>query len=329
MRSRLALVFAALLAAPASLTAQMVTARVPGIGPLHGRVVLDDGSPPPKGFTIMSTCGNLASWRDGTFTFTREATQGRSGRYVSQAPQRCDLVISRRGFRTYHGILPDQDTIVVLRRIGSEETVLASVGWKELECSARQGAAYGEGEAAMGLRQWAAAEKRLRSAVEACPAHARAWDELGLSLEMQGRSEEARAAYQKSAEADAQLALPLVHLAGVALAAGRNTEALELSERALKLKPVSLPRAWFYHCVASFEAGHFDAAEKSARRTIEEDRQHRFPRAEYLLGEVLARKGKADEAAIHLRAFLRLAPDDPDAGRARQLAAEMEKSATP
>jgi hypothetical protein len=26
---------------------------------LHGLVVLEDGSPPPKGLTVMSTCGNL------------------------------------------------------------------------------------------------------------------------------------------------------------------------------------------------------------------------------------------------------------------------------
>jgi Flp pilus assembly protein TadD len=75
----------------------------------------------------------------------------------------------------------------------------------------------------------------------------------------------------------------------------------------------------------SFDAGHVDAAEKSARRTIEEDKEHGFPRAEYLLGVVLARRGESAEAAAHLRSFLRLAPDGADAGRARQLAAEMER----
>jgi tetratricopeptide (TPR) repeat protein len=100
---------------------------------------------------------------------------------------------------------------------------------------------------------------------------------------------------------------------------------LEFSARALRPNPLNLPRAWFYHCVASFDAGHVDAAEKSARRTIEEDKEHGFPRAEYLLGVVLARRGESAEAAAHLRSFLRLAPDGADAGRARQLAAEMER----
>ena len=110
---------------------------------------------------------------------------------------------------------------------------------------------------------------------------------------MQGRAAEARAAYQKAVDADALFVLPLVHLAGLALAASRNGEALEFSARALRPNPLNLPRAWFYHCVASFDAGHVDAAEKSARRTIEEDKEHGFPRAEYLLGVVLARRGES------------------------------------
>jgi hypothetical protein len=39
---------------------------------LHGRVVLKDGSPPPRGFTAMCTCldSDLSTWHDGTFTFS-------------------------------------------------------------------------------------------------------------------------------------------------------------------------------------------------------------------------------------------------------------------
>jgi tetratricopeptide (TPR) repeat protein len=179
----------------------------------------------------------------------------------------------------------------------------------------------------MGLQEWATAEKWLRTAVKACPAHSMAWDELGLALEMQGRLGEARAAYEKAVDADSRLVMPVVHLAGLALTTSQNGEALQLSERALRLNPVDLPRAWFYHCVASFDAGHFEAAEKSARRTIEEDRGHGFPRAEYLLGVLLVRKGESAEAEVHLRTFLKLAPSDADAGRARQLTAEIGKTA--
>ena len=288
------------------LTAQVV--------PLTGRVVLEDGSPPPKGLTVMSTCGNLATSRDGTFNFT-------SG-YSLDGSHRCDLLVSLRGFRTVREVLPDKDEVrIILRRIGSEGALPASIDLKALVCSARLGHSYGEAEAAMGLQEWATAEKWLRRAVEACPAHSRAWDELGLALEMQGRRAEARAAYEKAVAADSRFVMPVVHLAGLALTASQNGEALQLSERALRLNPVDMPRAWFYHCVASFDAGHFEAAEKSARRTIEEDRGHGFPRAEYLLGVLLVRKGESTEAEAHLRTFLKLAPGDADAGRARQLTA--------
>jgi tetratricopeptide (TPR) repeat protein len=100
-----------------------------------------------------------------------------------------------------------------------------------------------------------------------------------------------------------------------------------MSERALQLNPVNMPRAWFYHALASFDTGNFEAAEKSALRAIDEDKAHAFPRAEYLLGVLLARKGESTNAAAHLRTFLELAPNDTYAERARQLLAEADKPA--
>ena len=64
MRLKPAAVLAVLMAIQTCLTAQVSSPL------LHGLVVLEDGSPPPKGLTVMSTCGNLSTWRDGTFTFT-------------------------------------------------------------------------------------------------------------------------------------------------------------------------------------------------------------------------------------------------------------------
>jgi hypothetical protein len=64
----------------------------------------------------------------------------------------------------------------------------------------------------MGLRDWAAAEKWLKTTVEACPPHSGAWDELGLALEMQGRAAEARAAYQKAVVGLFEIPTALSHL---------------------------------------------------------------------------------------------------------------------
>ena len=149
MSQKPAAVLAGIIAIQTCLTAQVSSPL------LHGRVVLEDGRPPPKGLTVMSTCGILSAWRDGTFT----VTSGYKARPGWQS-RRCGLFVSLRGFRTVHEVLPDKDNIrVVLHRIGSEGIVPASVDLRVLECAARLGRAYGEGEASMGLREWAAAEK--------------------------------------------------------------------------------------------------------------------------------------------------------------------------
>ena len=73
MRLKPAAVLAVLMAIQTCLTAQVSSPL------LHGLVVLKDGSPPPKGLTVMSTCGNLSTWRDGTFTFTSGYKRGPAG----------------------------------------------------------------------------------------------------------------------------------------------------------------------------------------------------------------------------------------------------------
>src|ERR1039457_5183582 len=63
MRLKPAAVLAVLMAIQTCLTAQVSSPL------LHGLVVLEDGSPPPKGLTVMSPCVILPAGRDGPFPF--------------------------------------------------------------------------------------------------------------------------------------------------------------------------------------------------------------------------------------------------------------------
>lgn len=284
----------------------------------RGHVVLEDGSPPPKGVTL-TICDTLTTAPGGAFEFRPSGEFGTSGRP-------CDVTIWLRGFHTYHGYLPlDVHYLrVMLRRVGSEGSPPAQINVRMLACANRSAQAFGKGEQTLGLRDWKAAAIWLRQTVEACPEHSIAWDELGFALEMQGRTDDAMDAYQRASKVEPDFVRPLVHLAGLALAASQEEAALEYSERAVQLKPVGMPRAWYYHCVANWKAGRFAVAEASARRAIEEDRERRFPRAEFALGALLARDGDRDAAVVHLRKFLELSPKDQEAGRARAMMAELE-----
>lgn len=60
-----------------------------------------------------------------------------------------------------------------------------------------------------------------------------------------------------------------------------------------------------------------DDAERSARRAVEIDVENQVPRAEYLLGIILASKGQNKEAVEHLQKYLQRDPKAPDKATVR------------
>ena len=93
------------------------------------------------------------------------------------------------------------------------------------------------------------------------------------------------------------------------------------------MNPIEFPAIYFYHAVATYNLKRFDAAEKSARRTIDLDSHQEFPRAELLLGSVLAVRGDRAGALEHLRKYLELSPKAPDAAQVNQAISQLETTA--
>jgi len=116
---------------------------------------------------------------------------------------------------------------------------------------------------------------------------------------------------------------PLVHLAGLAIAAQSWEEAASFTARAIALAPGDFPRAWLYDARANFMLKRLEQTESSARRVIDLDSGHAFPGAEYLLGMTLAARGDSGEASSHLRSYLELARRVKFAEPARRRLAEM------
>jgi len=216
-------------------------------------------------------------------------------------------------------------TTVVLRRLGAEGEAFPkrTVEVGALRATPAAHKAYAKGEAAMGLHDVANAERWFRAAVNEYPGHALAWDELGLALEELGKPQEARSAYLLSVEADPRLARPLVHLAGLAIAAQSWEEAARFTARAIPLAPGDFPRAWLYDARANFMLNRLEQTESSARRVIDLDSGHAFPGAEYFLGMTLAASGDSGQASSHLRRYLELAPQGKFAEPARRRLAEV------
>jgi tetratricopeptide (TPR) repeat protein len=104
-------------------------------------------------------------------------------------------------------------------------------------------------------------------------------------------------------------------------------EAAELSDRILRHNPADFPPGYYLNAMANLHTGNLDMAERSAREAVRIDTGRRNPRTTYVLGLVLSQKHEFGQSAEWLRAYLKAAPNAPDAGTVRKQLAEIEKLA--
>ena len=172
------------------------------------------------------------------------------------------------------------------------------------------------------------AEKHFRKATEQYPKYALAWEKLGrLQSEQQNRPD-ARASFQKAVEADPKYVPPYLQLATMDAEESKWDVVLETTNHILSIDGQHFPSAYFLHSAANFNLGNVAAAEKSALRAEELDKQHTMPRLELLLAEIFNRSGRSEIAAQHFRRFLELDPNSKEAESVRTRLAKLEVAAT-
>jgi protein O-mannosyl-transferase len=108
---------------------------------------------------------------------------------------------------------------------------------------------------------------------------------------------------------------------------GKWQETAELSGQVLHYNAAEYPAAYYFNAMANLQLGNLEAAEKSAREAIRLDRDHRNPKSSYVLGLILAREQNFQQATEALNAYLREAPDAPDAETVRKQRDELRKLA--
>jgi tetratricopeptide (TPR) repeat protein len=102
-------------------------------------------------------------------------------------------------------------------------------------------------------------------------------------------------------------------------------DAVGITDRAMKVKYTQSLPLYFYNAVANLALGRLEPAEQSTRKAVDLDPAHLFPKAEDLLGTVLAAKGDRQGAVEHLKKYLELSPKAEDAQKVKQLIAELER----
>jgi len=292
----------------------------------HAKIATEDGSPlpttpqliPARAVNLTSNCAITTQFGDGTVEYI---VNWRSRPYDPATLDVCEVTIRLKGYKTMDATLRNGG-VVVLKRIGDHEG--SKVSMTALKAPEAAKKAYGKGAVALTEEKWDAAQKNFQRAVEIYPEYAAAWSDLGEVFQHQSNPKQARTAWERAVEVDPGYIKPYVQLARLDLEEHRMEDAAGITDRALALNPVEFPAIYFFNAAANYNLKHFDVSEKSARRAIDLDPNHEIPRAQMLLGSVLAVKGDRDGALEHLRKYLEIAPHSADAAQVNQMIAKLE-----
>ena len=329
---------------------------------LTGKVVLEDGTPPPDPVAIQLLCRvtpRTVAYTDRKGSFSvdlhdrindvlpdasepgRDFTLNRSnpaqgGMVCPNDPNLLGASIqaSLPGYQSdavnlgsRHALdNPDIGTIF-LRRRGNVEGLSISATSALAPKDAQK--ALEKARADELKKKFPDAEKELQKAVSIYPKYAAAWLELGNVQAQQQNMEGARNSYSQALAADPKFVNPYVELATIAANEQKWPEVQDETKRLLKLDPIDFPQAWMLNAIANYNLGNKEEAEKSAREGISRDPAHRYPRMIYLLGVLQSQRQDFTASAASLRDYLKYAPNGPDADQIRKQLAEVEKAANP
>jgi tetratricopeptide (TPR) repeat protein len=325
--------------------------------PLNGRVMLDDGGPPPETVVIERVCNGVpraagytdrrgyfsidlgmdrgvmqdASTEDSGMRFPGQTSSAMAGgpasdrRYIN-----CDLRANLPGYRSQLVSLanrramdsPDVGTIF-LHRLGIAEGRLVSAISLAAPKDARK--AFEKGSDLARRRKLDDAIGNYRKAVDIYPKFAAAWFELGKLQAARGQADAAHQSFDAAVEADPKYLNPYLELSRLALGAKNWRELADVTGNAVKLDPFDYPQQFFFNSVANYNLHDMDAAEKSAREAERLDTGHLYPQVSHLLGVILAQRQDYIGAAGEMRNYLKFAPGAEDAATVRGQLDQLEK----
>ena len=331
---------------------------------VSGRVMLDDGTPPPQSVTIETVCNGTPhgegytdakgyfsfelGGRNGVIQDASEMTAFNSmgGNSPMGGPTTSPFGNSQSAERKYMGC----DLQAKLTGYRSQTVPLAGrrsmdnpdVGTILLHRNGRgggrqdgeRGVAGGAEERQEGLRKGSGQhqEKEIRGRAGESrkgggiyPKYATAWYELGMMQAGEGKMDMARKYFDLALENDPKYVKPYMQIAILELQAQKWQSVADLTDKLVKLDPFDYPQAFFFNSVANYNMQKFEEAEKSAPAAERLDTRHTMPKVSHILGMLLAMKKDYAGAAEHFKTYLKFAPNASDAAKVQAQLAEVEK----
>lgn len=150
------------------------------------------------------------------------------------------------------------------------------------------------------------AEKMARRAIELDKTNALAYDQLGVSLELNGMiGEETLKSYRRAIELDPEFALAYAHLGRLLRRQGKSDESAESYRKAIQLS-TDVPTMIMVADVMQSQQRFLDS-EQLLRRALQKDPKN--PTALFLLGRALTARNSFEEAETVLKKSVDVSPN--------------------
>jgi tetratricopeptide (TPR) repeat protein len=169
------------------------------------------------------------------------------------------------------------------------------------------------------------AETHLRKAVQLHPAFSAAWVTLGQMLSAKQQTDDARNACAQATVGDSSYVPAYLCLAEIAARTEQWQEVLKFSSRAMELDPTGNAVEYGYNAAANLRLRQLPAAETSALRAVQIDKNNSDPRLHFLLAQIYEAKGDAANEAAQLREYLKFATDPADIEMVKAYLAQLDK----
>lgn len=196
-----------------------------------------------------------------------------------------------------------------------------------LQAAAKAKKDYASACSALNDKKYAAAEERLRKAVQLDAKYPAAWVTLGQLLSAQQKADEAHQACARALEADSNYVVAYLCMAEVAARAQQWEEVLKHAGHALALDPTNDAPGYAYSAAANLNLHRLEEAEKNGLRALEIDKSNSDPRVHFLMAQIYEAKHDLAAEAAQLREYLKYASDPEEVAMVKQALAEVEKRA--
>ena len=283
---------------------------------LRGRVVMQDGSPPPKTLGIQRICSDSQGSAPGPLT-------DKKGEYLWRMevdPMRtrvCRLEVATAGYAStavdisglngYTNVTQMLPDIIITVRGANPMTIVSG----ESGVPGKSLGAWKAAIKAIDSGDLPSAAEKLQEAVKASPKFAAGWHTLGIIQQTQQKFAEAKDAYEHALEADPKAPASAVTLARVCIHMKDWVCAAKASESAMQRDTKHMyPEVYLHLSVAKYGQKDLDGALSGVQEAAKMDPSQK--RAEYVLGRILEAKGDLAGAREHMNKYLLADPNVAD-----------------